>query len=46
MDPADVDYEVGEDGATMTLIFKADNAFQFARLVRGEETILERVALE
>jgi hypothetical protein len=46
MDPANVDYEVTEDGALMTLVFKANNAFQFARLVRGEETVLERVGLE
>lgn len=46
LDPVNTDYDVTEDGATLTLIFKANNAFHFARLVRGEETILERVALE
>jgi len=46
LDPADVDYDVTEEGAELTLVFRTDNSFRFARLVRGEESLFERVELE
>ena len=46
LDPADVDYEVNEDGALLTVIFRANNEFQFGKLVRGEEVLFERVDRE
>lgn len=46
LEPESVDYAESEQGAFLTLVFRADNAFQFARLVRGEEVLFERVELE
>jgi hypothetical protein len=46
LDPADASYDVTEGGAELTLVFRTDNSFQFARLVRGEESLFERVEVE
>lgn len=46
LDPASVDYNEGDDGAYLTLIFKADNSFQYGRLVRGPDVLFERVELQ
>jgi hypothetical protein len=46
LEPAHVDYEVTEEGAELTLVFRTDNSFQFGRLVRGETLLFERVQLE
>ncbi len=43
LEPESVDYDVTEEGAELTLIFRATNGFQFARLVRDAEVIFERV---
>jgi hypothetical protein len=45
LDPADVATEADDEGTTMTLVFKVDSSFEFARLVRGEEVLFDRVAL-
>ena len=46
LDPADAICTESEEGAYVTLIFRTDNSFQFGRLVRGEETLFERVELQ
>jgi hypothetical protein len=46
LEPAHVDYAVTEEGAELTLVFRANNSFQFGRLVRGETLLFERVQLE
>jgi len=45
LEPAHIDYEVTEDGAELTLVFRTDSSFQFGRLVRGETVLFERVGL-
>jgi hypothetical protein len=46
LEPLDVDYDLIEDGAELTLVFRTDNSFRFARLVRGAESLFDRVELE
>lgn len=46
LEPVHIDYQVTEDGAELTLVFRTVNSFQYGRLVRGEKQISERVPLE
>ncbi len=46
LEPVHTEIEESEDGAYLTLVFRATNAFQFARLVRGEEVLFERIDIE
>jgi hypothetical protein len=46
LDPVAVDYAEDEEGTYLTLVFKADNSFQHARLFRDEELLVDRVDLE
>ena len=46
LEPVHTEIEAGEEGAYLTLVFRATNAFQFARLVRGEEVLFERIDVE
>lgn len=46
LEPADVDYELTEEGAELILVFRASNSFMFGRLVRGDTCLFERVELE
>ncbi|HEX5137028.1 MAG TPA: hypothetical protein VFY93_08660 [Planctomycetota bacterium] len=46
LEPVNIDYEVTEEGAELTLVFRTDNGFRFARLVRGDKTISDHVGFE
>ncbi len=46
LEPADVSYTESEEGAYLKLVFRTDNAFQFGKLVRGEEVLFDRVEIE
>lgn len=46
LEPAHIDYEVTEEGAELTLVFRTDSSFQFGRLVRGATELFESVRLE
>jgi hypothetical protein len=46
LEPETIDVSETEEGAFLTLVFRADNAFQFARLVRDEEVLFERIDLD
>ncbi len=45
LEPVHIEFSESEEGAYLTLIFRANNEFHFARLVRGEEVLFERIDL-
>jgi hypothetical protein len=46
LSPVHAESAFDDEGTTVYLIFKTDGTFDFARLVRPDKTVLEKVALE